>query len=48
MWDNVNSETISRCFRRAGVLNDDLDVVDRGIEGESDPSRYSQRIARPN
>ena len=39
-WNEVKSETITKCFRKAGVLNDTLDVVglDRaGADGSEDP-----------
>ena len=36
-WNTVNSDTISRCFRKAGVLDSGLGVVNRGMEEEVDP-----------
>ena len=36
-WNTVSPDTISRCFRKAGVLDSGMGVVDRGIEEEVDP-----------
>ena len=36
-WNTVNPDTISRCFREAGVLDSGLGVVNCGIEEEVDP-----------
>jgi len=33
----VTAETIMKCFRKAGILDRELDVVSRGIEDDSDP-----------
>ena len=36
-WSQVTAETIMKCFRKAGILDRELDVVSRGIEDDSDP-----------
>ena len=39
-WNDVQSETITKCFRKAGVLNDTLDAVGldhAGADGSEDP-----------
>ena len=36
-WSQVTAETIMKCFRKAGILDRELDVVNRGIEDDSDP-----------
>ena len=36
-WSQVTAKTITKCFRNAGVLDRELDVVTRGIEEDSDP-----------
>ena len=37
-WSQVTTETITKCFKKAGILDVGLDVVNRGIEDDSDPS----------
>ena len=36
-WQKVSSETINRCFRKAGVLVSNFQVVNRGISLDEDP-----------
>ncbi|KAI6655833.1 Tigger transposable element-derived protein 4-like [Oopsacas minuta] len=39
-WDMVKPETISKCFRNAGILSDSMDVINRGlnkIDDSNDP-----------
>ena len=37
-WDMVKPETISKCFRKAGILSLTHDVISRGLnEDEDDP-----------
>ena len=36
-WSQVTAETITKCFRKAGILDMGLDVVNRGIEDDLDP-----------
>ena len=36
-WSQVTAETIKKIFRNAGILNEELDVVNLGIEEDSDP-----------
>ena len=36
-WSQVTTETITKCFKKAGILDMGLDVVNRGIEDDSDP-----------
>ena len=36
-WSQVTAETIMECFRKASILDRELDVVNRGIEDDSDP-----------
>ena len=36
-WSQVTAETIMKCFRKAGILDRELDAVSRGIEDDSDP-----------
>lgn len=36
-WSQVTAETVTKCFRNAGVLDRELDVITRGIEEDSDP-----------
>ena len=36
-WNTVSPDTISKCFRKAGVLDSGMGVVNRGIEEEFDP-----------
>ena len=36
-WTQVTAETIKKCFRNAGILIKELDVVNLGIEEDSDP-----------
>ena len=35
-WSLVHSETISKCFRKAGVLSDEMDVVTVGYDDDSE------------
>ena len=37
-WSQVTTETITTCFKKAGILDVGLDMVNRGIEDDSDPS----------
>lgn len=36
-WEKVSPETIQKCFRKAGILSTNLEVVSRFIENEEDP-----------
>ena len=36
-WNTVSPDTISKCFKKGGVLDSGMDVVNRGIEEEIDP-----------
>ena len=36
-WREVKPETISKCFRKAGILEDGMDVAARGNDAENDP-----------
>ena len=36
-WNTVSPDTISKCFRKAGVLDSGMGVVNRGLEEEFDP-----------
>ena len=36
-WSLVRAETIAKCFRKAGILNADLDVISCDLEEEGDP-----------
>ena len=36
-WKTVSSDTISKCFQKAGILDSEMDVVDRGMSEEVDP-----------
>ena len=39
-WNDIKSETITSCFRKAGVLNDMLDALGldhAGADGSEDP-----------
>ena len=40
-WTQVTAETIKKCFRNAGILNKELDVVNLGIEEDSDAWNWS-------
>ena len=33
----MKPETISKCFRKAGILEDGMDVAARGNDAENDP-----------
>lgn len=36
-WEMVKSETISKCFRKAGVLANEMNVVTRGLSEDKKP-----------
>ena len=36
-WALVEEETICKCFKKAGILTIDMDVVSRGLEEDDDP-----------
>ena len=36
-WEKVSPETIQKCFRKAGILSTNLEVVSRFIENEEHP-----------
>ena len=36
-WSLVRAETIAKCFRKAGILNTNLDVISCDLEEEDDP-----------
>jgi hypothetical protein len=36
-WEAVSPDTISKCFKKAGILDSGMDVVDRGMSGDVDP-----------
>jgi len=36
-WSMVRAETISKCFQKAGILSDSLDVVAHPLEDDVDP-----------
>lgn len=36
-WTLVAKETICKCFRKAGILTSDMDVVSTGLEDDNDP-----------
>ena len=36
-WEAVSPDTISKCFKKAGILDSGMDVVDRGMSEEVDP-----------
>ena len=36
-WTLVAKETICKCFRKAGILTSDMDVVSTGLEDDDDP-----------
>ena len=36
-WLRVRADTIAKCFRKAGILNADLDVIFCDLEEEDDP-----------
>ena len=36
-WSQVTAETITKCFKKAGILDMGLDVINRGIEDDLDP-----------
>ena len=36
-WSQVKPETITKCFRKAGILNADLDVISCELGGDDDP-----------
>ena len=35
-WSLVHSETISKCFRKAGILSDEMDVATVGYDDDSE------------
>ena len=35
-WEQVNEETIRKCFKKAGVLDCELNVVTRGTDSQDD------------
>ena len=35
-WDMVKPETISKCFRNAGILSDSMGVITRGLNENDD------------
>ena len=39
-WKLVVEETICKCFKKAGILTSDMDVVSSGLEEDDDP--YSE------
>jgi len=36
-WSLTRAGTIARCFRKAGILNADLDVISSDLEEEDNP-----------
>ena len=36
-WSQVKPETIMKCFKKAGILNADLDVMSCELGGDDDP-----------
>ena len=36
-WSQVKPETIMKCFKKAGILNADLDVISCELGGDDDP-----------
>ena len=39
-WDMVKPETISKCFRNAGILSDSMGVITRGLNENDDDYPY--------
>ena len=37
VWALVSDETILKCFRKAGILNSDMDVATTQLEEDHDP-----------
>lgn len=44
-WSLVKAETITKCFRKAGILNNDLQVISTDLEHDNDPFLEADKLA---